>query len=91
MYRVLAYVCVVDARGRRSRHPKGRRSRTALAPSDDDARAIRKDVARAMRPQAFSSSDPSTLQRDLYFIAEQPAPAPHLAHTEGRAALTYMC
>ena len=26
-------------------------------------------------------------QRDLYFIAEQPAPAPHLAHPEGCAAL----
>ena len=25
--------------------------------------------------------------RDCYFIAEQPAPAPHLAHSEGRAAL----
>ena len=28
-----------------------------------------------------------TLSRDLYFIAEQPAPAPHLAHPEGCAAL----
>ena len=27
-------------------------------------------------------------QRDWYFIAEQPAPAPHLARPEGRAALT---
>ena len=26
-------------------------------------------------------------RRDLYFIAEQPAPAPHLAHPEGCAAL----
>ena len=26
-------------------------------------------------------------QRDWYFIAEQPAPAPHLAHPEGRSAL----
>jgi len=26
--------------------------------------------------------------RDLYFIAEQPAPAPHLAHPEGCAALS---
>ena len=25
--------------------------------------------------------------RDWYFIAEQPAPAPHLARPEGRAAL----
>ena len=25
--------------------------------------------------------------RDWYFIAEQPVPAPHLAHPEGRAAL----
>ena len=30
-------------------------------------------------------------QGDWYFIAEQPAPAPHLAHPEGRAALTHMC
>ena len=30
-------------------------------------------------------------QRDWYFIAEQPAPAPHLARPEGRAALTHMC
>ena len=26
-------------------------------------------------------------QKDWYFIAEQPAPAPHLAHPEGCAAL----
>ena len=26
-------------------------------------------------------------QRDWYFIAEKPAPAPHLAHPEGCAAL----
>ena len=26
-------------------------------------------------------------ERDWYFIAEQPAPAPHLAHPEGFAAL----
>jgi len=26
-------------------------------------------------------------KRDWYFIAEQPAPAPHLAHPEGCAAL----
>ena len=30
---------------------------------------------------------PSYPQRDWYFIAEQPAPAPHLARPEGRAAL----
>ena len=29
----------------------------------------------------------SDLQRDWYFIAEQPAPAPHLAHPEECAAL----
>ena len=29
-------------------------------------------------------------QRDWYFIAEQPAPAPHLARPEGRAALTHV-
>ena len=29
--------------------------------------------------------------RDWYFIAEQPAPASHLARPEGRAALTNMC
>jgi len=27
------------------------------------------------------------LRRDCYFIAEQPAPAPHLAHPEGCATL----
>ena len=31
------------------------------------------------------------VQRDCYLIAEQPAPAPHLARPEGRAALTHMC
>ena len=30
-------------------------------------------------------------ERDWYFIAEQPAPAPHLARPEGRAAFTHMC
>ena len=30
-------------------------------------------------------------ERDLYFIAEQPAPAPHLARPEGRAASAHMC
>jgi len=30
-------------------------------------------------------------QRDWCFIAEKPAPAPHLARPEGRAALTHMC
>ena len=30
-------------------------------------------------------------QRDWCLIAEQPAPAPHLARIEGRAALTHMC
>ena len=29
--------------------------------------------------------------RDWYFIAEQPAPAPHLARPEGHSALTRMC
>jgi len=29
--------------------------------------------------------------RDWYVIAEQPAPAPHLARPEGRAARTHMC
>ena len=29
-------------------------------------------------------------ERDWYCIAEQPAPAPHLAHPEGRAALRIM-
>ena len=29
--------------------------------------------------------------RDWYLIAEQPAPAPHLARPDGRAALTHMC
>ena len=30
-------------------------------------------------------------KRDWYVIAKQPAPAPHLARPEGRAALTHMC
>jgi len=29
-------------------------------------------------------------ERDWYFMAKQPAPAPHLARSEGRAALTYL-
>ena len=29
----------------------------------------------------------SSEQRDQYFIAEEPAPAPHLAHPEGCAAM----
>ena len=33
------------------------------------------------------SQGPSPHTRDWYFIAEQPAPAPHLAHLEGCAAL----
>ena len=32
----------------------------------------------------------SGFRRDWYFIAEQPAPAPHLARPEGRAALTHI-
>ena len=31
------------------------------------------------------------LKRDWYFVAEQPAPAPHLACSQGRAALTRTC
>jgi len=31
------------------------------------------------------------IQRDWYFFAEQPAPAPHLARPEARAALAHMC
>ena len=30
-------------------------------------------------------------QRNWWFIAEQPAPSPHHARPEGRAALTHMC
>ena len=32
-----------------------------------------------------------TSKERVEFIAEQPAPAPHLARPEGRAALTHMC
>ena len=40
-------------------------------------------------PKARNSLLKPTLKpRDWYFIAEQPAPAPHLAHLEGRADLT---
>ena len=33
---------------------------------------------------------PPTCQTDWYFIAAQPAPAPHLAHTEGCATLRFV-
>ena len=33
---------------------------------------------------------PLTLETGI-FLAEQPAPAPHLARPEGRAVLTHMC
>ena len=47
---------------------------------------------RASRSLASRSrSPPDRSQRDWYFIAEQPAPAPHLARAEGRDALTHMC
>ena len=36
------------------------------------------------------SEVPLEVKRDWYSIAEQPAPAPHLARPEGRAALTHM-
>ena len=32
----------------------------------------------------------SSAESDWYLIAEQPAPAPHLARPEGRAALTHI-
>ena len=32
----------------------------------------------------------SACQRNCYFVAEQPVPAPHLASPEGRAALTHI-
>ena len=34
-----------------------------------------------------ATSAATSLERDWYFIAEHPAPAPHLAHPEGCAAL----
>ena len=45
--------------------------------------------ASAMRPMAVlpERTHPCRLWRDWYFTAEQPAPAPHLAHPEGCAAL----
>ena len=36
---------------------------------------------------ARAPDGPDTCSADWYFIAEQPAPAPHLAHPEGCAAL----
>jgi len=45
---------------------------------------------RRRRAPLFASSPPpraTAIARDWYFIAEQPAPAPHLAHPEGCAAL----
>ena len=35
----------------------------------------------------FGTSRSAAGGGDLYFVAEQPAPAPHVAHPEGRAAL----
>ena len=40
-----------------------------------------------MTLKLFPGSSAADPQRDWYFIAEQPAPAPHLAHPEGCAAL----
>jgi hypothetical protein len=37
--------------------------------------------------QGFWEDARSRSQRDWYFIADQPAPAPHLARPAGRAAL----
>ena len=42
------------------------------------------DLAVENSPVSLSTS---VVQRDWYFIAEQPAPAPHLAYPEGCAAL----
>ncbi|KAJ1464447.1 hypothetical protein T484DRAFT_1649590, partial [Baffinella frigidus] len=42
--------------------------------------------AQARRPVAIQPHE-----RDWYFIAEQLAPAPHLARPVGRAALTHIC
>jgi len=70
------------------------------------SRAANGSNAKPMAPTSAESSDgacpqedtphaPALLRlrspvRDWYFIAEQPAPAPHLARPEGRAALTHM-
>ena len=44
-------------------------------------------LLRASRSSTARGSSPTTVQRDWYVIAEQPAPAPHLARPEGWAAL----
>jgi len=41
-------------------------------------------ILKSPNPSSTSNLQP---QRDWYFVAEQPAPAPHLAHPEGCAAL----
>ena len=41
-------------------------------------------------PKPVSGTSRSLDPRDWYSIAEQPAPAPHLAHTEGRAGFTHI-
>ena len=46
---------------------------------------------RAMSFLSVQVSRGARRARDWYSIAEQPAPAPHLARPEGRAALTHVC
>ena len=40
---------------------------------------------------ASSDAKLAWAEREWCFIAEQPAPAPHLARPEGRAAITHLC
>jgi hypothetical protein len=40
--------------------------------------------------QTLFGANRAAEMRDWYFIAEQPASAPHLAHPEGCAALTHV-
>ena len=53
-------------------------------------RVIYHQVYAGIRRSAVVQFHPR-FSRDWYFIAEQPAPAPHLTRPEGRAALTHMC
>ena len=68
--------------------------RVAYPSGGDAIRRDRDAIAAAADLRGAFSYEPGTLvahhtpdERDWYLIAEQPAPAPHLAHPEGCAAL----
>ena len=51
------------------------------------SRSDTRTASRAASTPCHPISIRQGVERDWYFIAEQPAPAPHLAHPEGCAAL----